>query len=679
MTSAAVQALADQGFAVQNGQNPESDLIDTYLAKVDHQWDANHSLVVRAQFADIHDEGNPATFGGTRARSAGEVTIKKDWALTATQTDILSRRFVNEARALYARQTFDINALDPACQGACDQVGEGNPRVTISGVATVGVGNTPQPRKNYRVQLQDSMSYFGGSHSAKAGVEFNHVRNVANTLPINFAGNYVFLSLAAFQAGTPFTYDQAYGNPTNAYSLDDLALFVQDDWRITPRLVLKGGVRYQRQWWPTTAYDVSNIGNTRYRYSVSPDTNNVAPRVAVAWDVKGNGKTSVHAAYGKFFDYNFSGPIAITDGTYPEGQGRRGIQLRGAAAAAAWRAPGHRIPEPTGTFVLNRIVLPQDYDTPYSHQVSAGIDRELAADLGLALNFLYVRGNRNAGTLNYNPLLSATAGRRVNDTPCTTPSPTCVAAPVPADFSGLISTLGTPGSSAQVLEYKNYGSTWYRGMTVSLTKRYRHHHQFQLSYTLSKAENNIDDYLSVTEFTGFGRNPADPTGLPLGFNPDYDKGPGALDQRHRVVFSGLVRLPGDFALSTIAAAASGRPFSALSNTDFNNNGAATERARRNPADPTTELPRNSERMRGTFSVDLRLSKRFKLSNDFAIEGIVEAFNIFDRANFGSVDTVDVIDTNFGPGAFPNVPRATYGQYTQALNPRQVQLAAKVIF
>jgi len=676
ISDAAVQALNQAGFPVQNGASPENDLFDTYLGKLDRHWKAGHQLAVRGQYAKLSDEGG---FGGTAARSAGTLTLKKDWSVSGAQTDILSRKLINEARLMYARQDYNIFALDPTCTGGagrgCDGLVEGTPLVTIVSVASAGTTLHPQPRLNSRVQFVDTVSYLRGNQSIKTGIEYDRVRNISNTLPIFFKGSVVFLNLAAFQTGTPFTFTQAWGNPSGQYPLDDVSFFVQDDWRVTPRLTVKGGLRYQRQFWPHLEYTVSTPGNGSYNYTVPDDTNNWAPRVAAAWDVTGDGTSSVHAAYGRFYDYNFSAVIAISDGDRPNRTGRRTVVLRGADAAAAWRSPDHRIAEPSSPFVSTSIALAPDFDTPYTHQTSVGFDRSLRGNVGLSTNFLYVRGKSQTATLEYNPLLPPTPSvnnRRVNDTPCSTASTTCRQATVPAGQN--ISALGVPFSSAQVREYKNYGETWYKGLLVSLTKRVSGNYQLQVSYTLADTENVADVYTSVPENHGFGRDPAAPTGLPIGFDRGYDRGPALnLDVRHRLAVSGLYRAPLGIMISGVVTGASGGPFTADSGSDLNQNGVTGDRARTDPADPSTEIRRNTERLRGTIIANARLSRRFKIRNGASIEGIVEAFNLFDRANFLA------IENTFGTGAFPTSPTATYGQYTTARDPRQVQLAARLVF
>ena len=300
--------------------------------------------------------------------------------------------------------------------------------------------------------------------------------------------------------------------------------------------------------------------------------------------------------------------------------------------------------------------------TPWAQQAAAGIDQALGQDFALSANFIWVRGKDQVGTIDYNPVVPALgAGRRPND------------------------VSGRAGTSASVLQYTTFGETWYRGLTLSLSKRLSHNYQFLLSYTFSKAEDNSTDFQSafIPQQNGLGRNPADRTGLPIGFNPELEKGPATHDQRHRFVLSGLYKLPADFQVSTIITAASGRPYTPLAGADLNGdgNGGAfpPDRARRDPASEASSVGRNSETMDEQIIVDLRLSKRFRLGSRVSFDLIAEAFNLFNRANFSEINSI------FGRGAFPASPqtdprgRVTYGLYEQALPPRQIQLAVKLNF
>lgn len=675
--ASAAGLLNARGFPVKTGAVPYDYKIWDLLGKLDHQWNPNSTLVFRASYSDTTNE-NIEPFGGIVAKSRGAVQLRKDWSLSVSQSNVLSSRWVNEARVQVGKQDQRINSLDPNCGGPCETNDQGGPTLEITGFATVGRQRfTPQLREFTRLQLLDTVSLYAGKHSAKAGIDFNWVDmpEGGRTLPLHFGGRYIFTSLPAtpglipgpisalqaFAANLPATYVQGYGNPVAGFGYKDLSLFVQDEWRVNRKLTLKAGLRYQKQFWDDIHYDVSDLGGARFAYSFPQDSNNIAPRVSFAFDPKGNGRTSLHAACGIYYDNQIAALSGITKGINGGADGVRTLVLRFPASLAPWSMPGRRLPEPA-SYPSLQISIDPALKTPWAQQVAAGIDRALGQDLALSANFIWVHGEGQVGTIDYNPVVpSLGAGRRPNDVG------------------------GRAGTSASLLQYTSFGETWYRGLTLSLSKRMSHDYQFLVSYTLSKAEDTSTDYQNafIPQQNGVGRNPADRTGLPTGFNPDLERGLATHDQKHRFVLSGVYRLPADFQLSTIITAASGRPYTPLAGADLNGdgNGGAfpPDRARRDPASEASSVSRNSETMDKQIIVDLRLSKRIRLGSRLFVDLIAEAFNLFDRANFSEINSI------FGRGAFPNAPqtdpqgRVTYGLYEQALAPRQIQLAAKLNF
>ena len=109
-------------------------------------------------------------------------------------------------------------------------------------------------------------------------------------------------AIQAFALGLPAAYVQGDGDPFTQIRFFDAAMFVQDEWRPKDTLTLRLGLRYQKQFWD------EGIGSGNF---------DVGPRAAVSWDPIGNGRTSIAAAYGLFFDSQFNAPISaarIVDG-----------------------------------------------------------------------------------------------------------------------------------------------------------------------------------------------------------------------------------------------------------------------------------------------------------------------------------------------------------------------------
>ena len=693
----AAALLNGYGFPVELGNVPYASRATEFFAKVDHHWNANHTFVLRGSVADIDNE-NIEPFGGSVARSRGAIQQRNDWSLSAAETDVIGSKWINELRVQYAPQDQKINSLDPRCSGPCAGEDVGGPTLEITGVASVGRQRfTPNLRKNRRIQVLETLSYVAGSHHLKAGLEFNDIKATVGTLPLHFGGRYIFsaipalgvpTALEALRRGLPSAYVQGYGNSSYVYPVRDLSFFIQDEWKVG-RLVVKPGVRYQRQFWSGLAdYDVSDVAGTRLRYPFPEDGNNFAPRLALAYDLTNDGKTSLHGSYGMFFDNTLGTVPGVTQILTGAQTGVRtlvatlGQSCAGTPCSVlAWNSPGRRIASEQvargffgGSYPTLAFGADPSLETPYAHQAAVGVDRALTKNLALNVNFVYARGFEQVGTVDYNPALPARLGaaRRPNDAPCSAnPAAPCV--------NG-----GIPGTSASVLQYTSFGETKYKGLTASLNKRFSNKHQFLVSYTLSKAEDNSTDFQSnfIPQDNGFGRNPSDKLGLPLGFDPSTESGPATHDQRHRFVLSGLYELPADIRVSAIFTAASGRPYTPLAGFDFNadGNGGAfpPDRARRNPADASSSVGRNSETTSSYVNLDLRLSKRFRFGKSGGIELLVDVFNALNRANFFE-NTNQSSFTIFGTGAFPGSPLPTYGKYTETLAPRQIQLAAKLSF
>jgi hypothetical protein len=663
-------ALEASGFPVELGSVPYAQGTWSGLLKLDHGFAPDHRVTVRAHLSDRTNE-NVEPFGGIVARSRGAVQLRTDWGVAVAASDVFDSGWLNEARLQVLSGSQAVYGLDPRCGGACRDVDQGGPEVTLPGLAVVGRQlNTPQIRRNLDLQVADTLTRAVGRHTVKAGFDLDLVWRDGEFAQ-DFGGRYVFTaipaipgvsagpltSLEAFEAGLPALYVQGYGTTTASGRSRLVSVFAQDRFRPTSRLAVEAGLRYQRYALGIPPVAVSDLGGATYVFEV-PDRGDLAPRLSFSFDPTGTGRNSVRGSYGVFHEDPLLAVAFVTDFV----NGRTVRLLRGGLplAAEAWRSPGHRLPLPSSPFPSVVQVASPGFRVPYSRQLSIGWTQALGRDVTLSVDGLAVRSHRLIGVVDYNPLLPALGpGRRPND-------------------SG-----DQAGTSASVNQFNSVDRGWYRGLVVAVRKRPSHGFEALASYTLSEAEDTSSDMFgqaNIAEDPGFGRDPHDREGPPLGFDTGPSRGPSAVDQRHRFVLSALGRLPWGLQLSGILTVGSGRPFTALSGVDSNGDGvAATDRARRDPQDAASRVGRNAERLPGTATLDARLSRSIALSRDASLEMMVEAFNLFDRVNYSEVNNV------FGPGAFPEEPqrdsagRVTYGRYTRAYPPRQVQLAARFSF
>jgi hypothetical protein len=667
------QIFERAGFPVPVGNVPYAVESNQFLAKADRRMRSADSLSVRFNWADGLNE-NIEPWGGQIAQSRGALLDNSDSMVAGSYTSVLSDRSINEFRVQYAYRDSSVNSLDPKCSGQCDAFDEGGPTIEVSGVGSAGRQRfTPQPKTNKRFQLLDTFSVLRGRHALKTGFDYSFVAS-EGALPAHFGGRYIFqplpaipgllpaaiTSIQALALNVPAAYVQGYGTATTEYDVGDLSLFAQDDWAMASNLTLKIGLRYQKQFFPSRLYTAGGIEP----YEIPSDNNNLAPRLAIAWTPFGNNQTSIHASYGMYFDNHITGLLGIVNLLNGAQDGVRTLVGRLTPGApvqvplAAWNQPGRQLPESAVPTFPSLVIIPDPaLETPSAHHTVIGINRELRRNMSLAVNYLHIKGSNQLGTLDYNPLVAALgAGRRPQD--------------------AVINGVPAPLSSASILQYTTFGETWYDGLTISLERRLRDGFQFLVSYTLSKAEDNSTDFQSqfIPENTGTGRDPNNPTGLPIGFNPDSERGPSVHDQRHRLVMSGLYEAPYQIQLSSIITVGSGRPYNILAGQDLNADGDGgafpSDRARRVPTDPSTSVIRNSGTMPATASVDVRASRRFALGGRFSVDAVLDVFNLFNRTNYTEINNI------FGTGAFPDTPNATYGQFERAGPPRQMQLGVR---
>jgi hypothetical protein len=315
----------------QVGNFPVFEGTSLYSLRLDHNLSNSNRLMLRANVSPrtvtgIEVNGQVQPFGQNAYSRTSEQTYR-DVAGTVQDTWSLGSNKVNEFRFQYARRglSYFYNTKIPA--GA-------DPAINITGIAYFG--REPYSyiqRTEQRFQFTDNFSWAIGAHDTKFGVDFNYLP-IDAIFTVNYGGVYDFGSFSAanlgfssafpelspvqaYGAGLPGTYVQGLGSPSDSFANKPLGLFWQDSWRVRSNVTLNFGVRYDVEFAPKfkapqglalPAYDLLGL-----QKGIQTDKNNFQPRLGLAYDPKGDGKTVIRASYGLFYDHPLLGLYFLGD------------------------------------------------------------------------------------------------------------------------------------------------------------------------------------------------------------------------------------------------------------------------------------------------------------------------------------------------------------------------------
>lgn len=609
---AAVNARLDQlGYAgprISHGLVPSGFDTTNFLFRVDHRISESNQLTARYNLYDIASL-NARNVGGLNAVSRGTALRDRDQTFAASLVSTLSPRTFNEVRFQYTRSRLAAPVND-----------ETGPAINISGAANLGTATfSPTERDLDTYELVNNITTRRGAHTLKGGVNFL-LNRVDITFPGALEGVYTFSSLVNFQTGRYATFQQAFGAVGQFQSNPNFGLFAQDEWRLRTDLTLNLGLRYDAQFLADP---------------VETDTDNIAPRVGIAYapDFLGHErKTVIRASYGIYYDRI---PLRAVSNVLQ----RDGSKYR-VAVLPFGQAGAPVFPNVLSEFPSNLLVSITTIDPSirngYSRQASLQVEREFSGAMSLSAGYLNVRGKHIILSRNVNvPRFPASAG---------------------------VINLGRPDPRfANISCFESSGESRYDGMLVSFKRRFSRWAQTRVSYTLSKAIDNVGNAFFFT--------PQD------NFNLRDERGLADNDQRHRLAVSGSFVVPagtGDeswfgravsgFELGYIFQYGSRLPFNVLTGADRNNDTNVNDR----PAG----VGRNTGRGFDYASIDLRLSRRYRFGERANLEVIVEGFNVLNRAN------LQLPNNTFGTGASP-LP--SFGRPTAADNARQIQFGLRFNF
>jgi hypothetical protein len=505
-----------------------------------------------------------------------------------------------------ARFQFTNSKLDAPVN---DDIG---PAVGISGVANFGTATvSPLARDINLFEAVDNISTQRGAHSLKFGGGFLYNR-VNILFPGAVQGVYAFSSLNNFLNGNYLNYQQAFGAPSQLQSNPNIGVFIQDEWRIRPDLTLNAGLRYDLQFLPDP---------------IKTDTDNVAPRMGIVY-APGDRKTVVRASFGLFYDRI---PLRATSNALQRDGSRFLVVQLSPTQPGAPVFPNVLAVQPAALPTKPNITrIDPNIEASYSEQANLQIERELPGNAVISVGYLHLRA------------LHVILSRNVN-------------VPTVAASTG-IPNLGRPDPNwGNISRFESSGNSYYDGMVVSFNERAARWANLRVSYTLSKTIDDAGNFFFST--------------VQNNFNIRDDRGLSDNDQRHRLVVSGSLEAPQQtksvlrgFQLGYIFTYGSRLPFNVLlgsdRNLDTNNN------------DRPLGVGRNTGRGFDFASLDLRLSRSFRITERVGLQLLAEGFNVLNRANLG------VPNNTFGAGSTPS---PTFGQPTAAFDPRQFQFGMKVSF
>jgi outer membrane receptor protein involved in Fe transport len=541
--------------------------------------------------------------------------------------------------------------------------------------ATNTFGAAPGPalfssrRPQHSLQFLETLSWVKGRHSIRTGFDIRRAATRDALDPqafLSYAGTSDLLNNAGFALST-------LGHTEVGLQNTNYGFFVQDDFRVTPRLTVNFGVRYEYN----TVLQGDQIGNFDVATLAllpqgaglyNPDRNNFGPRVGFSWDPWGNGKTVIRGGFGAFFNPQLTGAALSLAGNYQQGFSVNIFELLFGTRTCtpplnlAFPVP-NPLPTCTPALPANVNALDRNIRDSYAMHWSFGLQHEIVRNTVMEISYV---GNRGVKL----PAGAAYAGQELNLSPF----------PGPNQLSP---------NFGQIRRLGDFLDSNYHALQTSLRRRMAKGLNVDANYTWAHER---DDAINI--LTGAFQD---------SHNPKGDFSNGEIDVRHNFTLGAVWDVPHTnsgftkgWQISTLLQARGGLPVNialaapffgidqlrpnfvpgqpikstqySVPNSQFNRPAFDTNLA------PNThgDLPRNAGRGPGFTQIDISVAKTTQITERFAVQLRGELFNLANHPNFSSPSGL-LNDLNFGKST------STIGTRVGTGTSRQAQLAVKFIF
>lgn len=599
---------------------PYDDIMLT--AKIDHKISSRQSMFYRYSWQDNESPNDQVANPHRTNLSGGNITSNK------LHSFVVNHQFNFSPNAL---NTFIFHFQDFVNEILPNPAGVGL-TLNFPGGITFGQNvNTPQSTKERKFQFRDDINWVKGNHTMKFGVNYIHTK----------LDGYFFFGTqgyaltfrqtpSAILAGGGFnrpdllqTLQYSDGASSHLQTIDQLAFYFQDDWKITPRFTLNLGLRWDANIGNLPAQDknrtmiiLSQLNHPLARALTqdqdklrrrTPSWNEYQPRFGFAWDPWGDTKTVIRGGYGIFYDQlfqnltlfsdvqsqpfifqpsvNLSRPCGPTvDPCLPQTYALYNVIYNGSTTG---------LPQPPPGFTYNNLAVgtvgrinDPDATEPYIQKWSIGFQREITRNLSISSDYVHTLGLFEPRFLNVNPEIDRVCDPNFPGALQTSNPAYATTCPRGNATRVLDTAFLAAGLPANRLNQINMFATNNRSIFDSLTTT--------LKYRTSKMLLNFAYVLASSRSWG-GQPTASYSGNGIVVTPENqfkpeEFGPTRIDERHRVVLNGVFSLPYGFQLSPIMQFATARPFSAIAGIDLDGDGLAAVDRLCGGVDPATIFP-----------------------------------------------------------------------------------------